>query len=414
MSTVASLESSDQPIVVIGAGFAGLAAADALVAAGCEVLVLEARGRVGGRVHSGRLQNGALVELGGEFITGGYAVTESLAARFSIPVDGMGIRYPDRELDPDPGLVPGVLTAAASAVAEAALADPLTPARDVLNRAVRNEVARKVLEMRLQSALAYPIADLDGRFALKAPDLVQARETRRLRGGNQRLAVELAAGLGDRVLLDCPVREVHEEPTGLRLIADSNEFRARACIVAIPIALLPDLRFEPALPEATVGAISAIPTSAAAKLAVPLREAVDPRALMSAADRFWAWTTGCDQVGARSVAAWAGATPVLERLGVGAGPEQWLHRLGQLWPQLELDPAEARLTVWQHDPWARGAYSVLPPVANAAGRAVSASPAANLIFAGEHTAEPGWTGTMEGALRSGLRAAEELLRGGGA
>ena len=130
---------------------------------------------------------------------------------------------------------------------------------------------------------------------------------------------------------------------------------------------------------------------------------------MSAADRFWIWTTPSDEVGARSVGAWAGAAPVLERLGVGAGPERWLDRVGELCPDLELDRANARLTVWEQDPWARGAYSVLPPQRTPAAESAAAAAAPNLVFAGEHTAEPGWTGTMEGALRSGRRAAAELL-----
>ena len=87
-----------------------------------------------------------------------------------------------------------------------------------------------------------------------------------------------------------------------------------------------------------------------------------------------------------------------------------MQRLARLWPELRAE-REVSLTVWADDPWSRGAYSVLPPVATAHAEAVAASPGPNLLIAGEHTAEPGWTGTMEGALRSGVRAARELLDG---
>jgi len=76
---------------------------------------------------------------------------------------------------------------------------------------------------------------------------------------------------------------------------------------------------------------------------------------------------------------------------------------------VDTEPGEALLTDWQRDPWARGAYSVLPDVDDPTGSAAAAGPAPNLLFAGEHTAVPEWTGTMEGALRSGIRAADELL-----
>jgi monoamine oxidase len=71
-------------VVVVGAGLAGLAAADALRRAGADVVVVEARDRVGGRVFSKRLCNGAVVEMGAEFILPGSALTRELAARFRL------------------------------------------------------------------------------------------------------------------------------------------------------------------------------------------------------------------------------------------------------------------------------------------------------------------------------------------
>src|ERR1700744_3641234 len=73
-------------VVVVGAGFAGLAAADALRARGAEVTVLEARDRVGGRVWSVPFGDGAVVERGAEFILPDYDVMRSLATRFDIPL----------------------------------------------------------------------------------------------------------------------------------------------------------------------------------------------------------------------------------------------------------------------------------------------------------------------------------------
>src|SRR3954453_16584050 len=80
-------------VCVIGAGFAGLAAADALRAGGTEVTVLEARDRVGGRVWSVPFGEGATVERGAEFILPGYDSMNALAARFGISLVLKGTPY---------------------------------------------------------------------------------------------------------------------------------------------------------------------------------------------------------------------------------------------------------------------------------------------------------------------------------
>src|ERR1700750_127313 len=77
----------------VGARFAGLAAADVLRGRGAEVTVLEARDRVGGRVWSVPCGDGAVVERGAEFILPDYEVMQSLAARFGIPLVLKGTPY---------------------------------------------------------------------------------------------------------------------------------------------------------------------------------------------------------------------------------------------------------------------------------------------------------------------------------
>jgi monoamine oxidase len=398
------------PVVVVGAGFAGLAAAEGLAEAGREVIVLEARDRVGGRVWSDRLAGGGLVERGGEFITAGYDVTEGTVQRLGLELEGMRINYPHRELRPGPGPDVAVLLEAAEAAAAAAAGAPEdAPAGTVLADAVHESEVRDVLATRLQSALAYPFGQLEARFLIHLPYLVLSTETRRVRGGNQALATALAATLPAPVRTGSAVSEIRWEGGAIRVLGEGIDVTGSACVVSVPVALVPDLRFEPPLPPDIADAIPRIRVSRAAKLAVPLRQPIEPQALMSASDRFWAWTTPADGVGGRVANAWAGAEPVLDALGVATGPDAWLERLAALWPELELSEDEAVLTDWQRDPWARGAYSVLPDVEDPVGSVAARSPARNLIFAGEHTAVPEWTGTMEGALRSGIRAADEVL-----
>ena len=84
-------------VVVVGAGLAGLAAARTLTDHGCDVTVLEARQRVGGRVWSVTLENGEIAELGAEWIMPGDAEVEAWADRFHVSLAEAGVDYRRRE-----------------------------------------------------------------------------------------------------------------------------------------------------------------------------------------------------------------------------------------------------------------------------------------------------------------------------
>ncbi len=387
-------------VCVVGAGFAGLAAADALAREGADVVVLEAADRTGGRVWSEPFADG-VVERGGEFVTSGYDVMAELVERFGLHLDGMGITYPDRELEPDPGLDREAVQPAAEEVARVAAAAPDDPAPEVLAAAVEDPAIRELFASRVQSAVAYPFEHLEGRWLTKVTSLIESGETRRVRGGNQRLAEVLAAALPRAPVLAAAVRGIHHDATGVRVLTGGGQVEADACVVTVPCSLVGEIAFEPALPAEVEAELRSIPMSTAAKLAVGLRRPVPARAVMSVPHRFWAWTTPADQV----AGSWAGAQPVVAGLGAqGGDTSRWLALLRELWPALELDDESALLTVWDEESWSRGAYSVLR---NADERPRDAG-SPRVVFAGEHTAAE-WSGTMEGALRSGRRAAADVL-----
>jgi monoamine oxidase len=371
---------------VVGAGFAGLAAAEALAGAGWDVVVLEARDRVGGRVWSDRLGNGAAIERGGEFVTRGYEAMGAACARLGLELAGMGIRYPDRELAPDPGIDPAALAAGLEAALAAAAAAPDAPAPDAL-AAVADPDVRELFAARLQSASAYPFEGLRARWLAEVPALLAREETRRVAGGNQRLAEALAARLPRPVELGATVRAVRAVGPALRVRTDRTDLEADACVVAVPCWAVGEIAFDP--PLAAAGALAAIPVGTAAKLAVALREPPVPRAVMSVPGRWWTWSTGEGD----AAGAWAGSAPVVAAVG---GAAAWTDRVAALRPELALDRDDAVHTVWEH------AYSVQHTDAE------GPPGPPGIALAGEHTAGE-WTGTMEGALRSGLRAARELL-----
>jgi monoamine oxidase len=185
----------------------------------------------------------------------------------------------------------------------------------------------------------------------------------------------------------------------------TDELEAAAVVVAVPAPVVGTIWFEPALPEPVRAALAHLRYGHAAKLFVPLRGRAEPSAVLSVPERFWTWTARAGDAVQPVVHAFAGSQEALERLAVASGPARWLEAIARLRPDLALDPAGALLSTWSDDPWARGAYSVHTPGGNDPALAATYG---RLVFAGEHTAGP-YAALMEGALRSGARAAAQLL-----
>jgi len=392
-------------VVVVGAGFAGLAAAATLDGQGVQVEVLEALERVGGRVWSDRLPAGAVIERGAEFVTRGYELMERYAVELGLELVGMGIRYPERRVVPDPGLDRAAVLAAVEDAAAAAADDLDRPALDVLAATVADPDVRELLAARLQSSQAYPVAELEARFLVDLSGLVDDHETRRIAGGNQLLAIRLAQRVP--VHLSERVRRITDTGAAVVVSTDTGELEADACILAVPVPALLRLGLSPPLPEPVRAAYDRVRMAVAAKLAAPLVAPVAPDAAMSAVERWWTYTTTSDGVGGRTVGAWAGAAPVVELVGAREGPERWLDRIEALRPELRIERESAVVTVWDEDGWVPGAYSVQPHASDGA-RGPLEGPVGRIVIAGEHTARD-WVATMEGALRSGERAARDAL-----
>ena len=193
----------------------------------------------------------------------------------------------------------------------------------------------------------------------------------------------------------------------MRLQTSGGEVDAAAVVVAVPATLVGEIRFEPELPAALRHALGTVRYGHAAKLFVPLRRRPPTSAVLSVPERYWTWTA-CAGAGVQPVvSAFAGSRAALERLNVEDGPDGWLASLACLRPDLPLQPDQALLSTWADDPWARAAYSVHTPGTADEELARRHGP---LVLAGEHTAGP-YAALMEGALRSGRRAAGQLLGG---
>ena len=367
--------------IVIGAGFAGLAAATELADRGIDVLVLEARDRVGGRVWSDRLGS-AVIERGAEFVLDGYTELRRLAGRHGLELVDTGMSYYVRE-PRGVAVDTAALQAAGREVAGAASASD------------RRSVAELVDALGLASGLAdavlarVEISSGQGseRLSTSVLDHVAAFEplpSHRVAGGNQGLAHAMAAELVDRVRLGTPVRAVEDGVVR----TDDGALAADHVIVTIPLPVLRALRFAPGLPDWKREALERVDFGHAAKLHVPLASVPPASAVMSVPDRYWCWT-------ASGAAAWRRCSTASP-----ARPARWTASACATAPPRgsTVSPATSRprprtgsavLTPWDDDKWTRGAYRADGLDARPRDDDLLAAPVGTLHFAGEHTAGRG-------------------------
>jgi monoamine oxidase len=265
---------------------------------------------------------------------------------------------------------------------------------------------------RIEVTNAAPVQHLAAAAAEDVTIAFEAKPSYRVAGGNQRLALEMAGRLGDAVRLGAAVRSVGWDTAGCRIATDQGELSVDAMVLATPMAVTRELTFDPPLPAWKVDAWSRAGTGQAAKLHVPLREvagSVPWSAVQSVPERFWTWTA-TDESGQvqPTLHCFSGSTPALEQLQVTEGPSTWAGRAASLRPDLALDVDGAVVTTWADDPWAGEAYTALTVGTGTDDGELLRRPVGPLFFAGEHTAGD-LAGLMEGALRSGARAAQELL-----
>jgi monoamine oxidase len=400
-------------VCVVGAGFAGLAAAADLAAAGVDVIVLEARARVGGRVWSQRFDpsdpESPVIERGGEFLLAGFETTAAYAASFGLVLADTGMSYYVRTPVGVPGVdAPAMIEAGRRLAAALDDADrdgrPAGSVTTLLRSVGLDPAVAEAVLARVETSCAQQAELLDAKVLRHLASL-KPQASHRVAGGNEQIAVRLAHELGGRVHRETPVRSLSWTDDGVRLATAGGAVDADRVIIAVPLPILRELPMTPGMPPWKHRVWASAVVGMAAKLHVAIEPPVATTAVMSVPDRFWSWTARDDAGGIAPVlGCFAGSPDALDRLQVESGPDRWLGRLAATRPDLTLDPSRALLTAWTTDPWAR---------CGSLGEGVRDEvdmnrPVGPVHFAGEHTAGE-WAGLMEGALRSGRRAAADVL-----
>lgn len=414
--------------LIIGAGAAGLAAGRHLHDAGQQVLILEARNRMGGRMWTVNDFAEFPIEQGAELIHGEGAVTHQL-----LQAAGLHTLPAPRKAFLQWGGPTGLKRLVELPADLRATIDTLFAAYAALPHklAVGTDLALADY-LRAQGFAAAALGIADVLFAqtccasietLSCADLVREMqvdhaglEEFRVREGYGALLAHYSAGLP--IQYETPVQTIRWGGQGVAATTAHGTFTARHCVITVPVTLLQAgaLRFDPPLSLAKQQAIAAFRMAAATKLLYRFQEPLwDDNLVYCAHEGIAArwWTPGHGRPGAAVLccyitadrAAQVDALPAAEALHLGLREISTL--LGR--PDLPAACLAARRIAWAHDPYARGGYAHLPP-GYAAARPMLAQPEGNvLFFAGEATAYETNPQTVHGAIESGWRAAHELL-----
>ncbi len=417
-----------ESILVIGAGAAGLAAARKLHDSGYAVTVLEARNRIGGRVQSDYSLASHPIELGAEFIHGENVKTWELLRQYGLTavddVDDENIYgYLDNQL-----LNFEALTAKPhfdsffqlEALAEAwveddnddvsvgeLLAEEL-PTLDPEMRQLFDHLLKADYGAGLEELGVYGLAELnyegDGESDFRVAD------------GYTRLMDNLAQGLTLR--LNTPVTRVDWDETGVDVYTESGEmFSADKVIITLPLAILQaeDVEFTPDLPDWKWEAIEGLGAAHVDKLILKFKTPVWPAdwGLMFTTLDFHAWwRPGWGRADeAPILTSLIGMAENLESLSESELIQKGLAELSQIFGRSDLaeNLAQGRFINWGSDAYSKMGYSYVP-VNGDDWRPDLAAPVDDvLFFAGEAT-HPNRAATVHGALESGYRAADEVMK----
>jgi monoamine oxidase len=452
-------------VIVIGAGLAGLAAAHDVVARGRSAIVLEARKRVGGRTLNQPIGGGKVIEIGGQWIGPTQDALAKLANELGVKTyktynTGNNVYYrnglllPYRTDTPGLGAVPPDPSGGADAQQAIVRLDSMAGEvpRDKpwtaqsaaewdgqtvetwkqSNLATDN--GKFLLDVGIEAVFAAEPRDISLLFLLfyiagagnettpgtfeRLINTADGAQESRFVGGSQLVSIRMAKRLGKRVVLGAPARRIEQSRSGVRVFSDAGLVaRGKRVIVAMAPSLAGRIEYRPALPALRDQLTQRFPNGSVIKC-----EAVYDKP-------FWrdAGLTGQAVSDASPVRITFDNTPPDGKPGVllgfieGAAARVYtqkpaaerraavLNNFATYFGDAALKPNAYYEMNWSTDPWTRGCYTgFTPPGVLLDYGAALRQPSGRIHWAGTETSTI-WAGYMDGAVRSGQRAAKEAL-----
>ena len=447
-------ERIEADVCVVGAGYAGLTTARRLTQQGKTVVVLEARDRVGGRIWTQQISDDLSVDRGGAWLAPRHDAMFGLVREMNVMTYKTYVQGAHLLIDGDrtrryTGLIPKISPAAILTIAWAQwrvdrmaksvpVDAPWTAKRASewdahsiawwLERSgIRSAIGRDLFEMALQGLFPGDLNDvsfLNLLFLAKAHGSLGAlfsieggAQENLVNGGAGTMANRMSADLGDAVRLDSPVRSITQHDDHVTVATDDLGVSARHAVVTVPPALALEISFDPVLPDDRLTLYRNYAAGPESKTLVVYDEpfwrsdgfsgqtsqpgsaaevTIDASPASGSAGILASFTFGPTALRVVALDPAARRRAVLDALTARLGPRA-------------ASPAEYVETAWWEQEWSRGcSMSHFRPGMLTRHGHLLREPFGRVHWAGTETATTSY-GSMDGAVRSGERAAAEIL-----